>query len=68
MTFWTPYPHLSNQLEQVQYIMTTAIHVKNPQTQAAILIYLRLVASGFALPISCYSLNSLTLNQIKELH
>ena len=43
MTFWTPYPHLSNQLEQVQYMMTTAIHVKNPQTQAAIL---NLFASG----------------------
>ena len=43
MTFWTPYPHLSKQLDQVQQMMTTAIHVKNPQTQAAIL---DLFASG----------------------
>ncbi|WP_460058482.1 polyprenyl synthetase family protein [Pseudolactococcus yaeyamensis] len=37
MTFWTLYPHLSAQLEQVQHMMTAAIHVKNPQTEAAIL-------------------------------
>ncbi|GHU38703.1 heptaprenyl diphosphate synthase subunit II [Bacilli bacterium] len=43
MTFWTLYPHLSKQLEQVQRMMTAAIHVKNPQTQAAIL---DLLASG----------------------
>ena len=43
MTFWTPYPNLSKQLEQVQQMMTAAIHVKNPQTQAAIL---DLFASG----------------------
>lgn len=37
MTFWTPYPQLAKQLDQVHRTMTTAIHVKNPQTQAAIL-------------------------------
>lgn len=37
MTFWTPYPHLSKQLEDVQDTMAAAIHVKNPKTQAAIL-------------------------------
>lgn len=43
MTFWTPYPYLSKQLEKVQQMMTAAIHVKNPKTQAAIL---DLLASG----------------------
>ncbi|GFH40082.1 polyprenyl synthetase family protein [Lactococcus insecticola] len=37
MTFWHPYPQLEKELTQVQKMMTQAIKVKNPQTQAAIL-------------------------------
>ncbi|MDR1605881.1 MAG: polyprenyl synthetase family protein [Streptococcaceae bacterium] len=37
MIFWTPSPYLTTQLDQVQQLMISAIRVKNPQTQQAIL-------------------------------